>query len=421
MRPRIAPLAVTLALAAAPVRPQGGPPGAMPPTPVSTVKVVREELARTVPLSGVVQPIRRSLVASAQEGLVKERLVEFGSRVEARALLARLDDKKEIAARDAAKAAADETFQAWKQAERGERVEEVLMAEAELDRADASALETSINLKRYQDLFSRKAATQDQLDTARRAADVAAAEQASARAKVSMLRSGKRKEEQLAAEARYRGAKARLDAAQAALDEMQIVAPFAGSVAEVMIDKGDWVGRGGKVLELVDISTLDVVVLVPEELVAKLKPASKVTCEFHRLDPPLTREGVLVAIGDQATLAGRTIPAVIRFANPDGAVLARFSATALMPVGDPAPRILAPKDALVRGTGGTIKAFVNEGGKAALRMVEIGSDFGDRVEILSGLAAGDEVVVRGNERLQPGAAISASPLAISTAPAGGKG
>jgi hypothetical protein len=45
---------------------------------------------------------------------------------------------------------------------------------------------------------------------------------------------------------------------------------------------------------------------------------------------------------------------------------------------------------------------VNEDGKAAPRTVTIGAALGDQFEVLSGLVPGDEVVVRGNERLRPG-------------------
>ena len=55
-------------------------------------------------------------------------------------------------------------------------------------------------------------------------------------------------------------------------------------------------------------------------------------------------------------------------------------------------------------------AFVVEEGKAAVRSVELGFEVGERIEIRKGLVAGDEVVIRGNERLQPGAPVQvASP------------
>jgi multidrug efflux pump subunit AcrA (membrane-fusion protein) len=67
------------------------------------------------------------------------------------------------------------------------------------------------------------------------------------------------------------------------------------------------------------------------------------------------------------------------------------------------------KDALVQARGGWT-VFVAEDGKAQPRAVNIGVALGDQYEVLSGLAPGDQVVVRGNERLRPGQDIAPSIL-----------
>jgi hypothetical protein len=76
-----------------------------------------------------------------------------------------------------------------------------------------------------------------------------------------------------------------------------------------------------------------------------------------------------------------------------------------VPIGAEREVVVVQKDALVQARGGWT-AFVNEEGKAAPRTVVIGAALGDRFEVLSGLVAGDEVVVRGNERLRPGQVIA---------------
>ncbi|MGB1208215.1 MAG: efflux RND transporter periplasmic adaptor subunit, partial [Paracoccaceae bacterium] len=76
-----------------------------------------------------------------------------------------------------------------------------------------------------------------------------------------------------------------------------------------------------------------------------------------------------------------------------------------LPVSAPRDMLVVPKDALVQAGGGW-RVFVNDDGKASPRSVTIGAAIGDSFAVLSGLAPGDEVVVRGNERLRPGQAIS---------------
>jgi len=62
------------------------------------------------------------------------------------------------------------------------------------------------------------------------------------------------------------------------------------------------------------------------------------------------------------------------------------------------------KDAIIRRQGKDI-VYVAKEGVAEARPIEIGESLGGRVEVLSGLEEGESVVVRGNERLQPGAKI----------------
>ena len=78
-----------------------------------------------------------------------------------------------------------------------------------------------------------------------------------------------------------------------------------------------------------------------------------------------------------------------------------------LPISAPREVIVVPKDALVQARGGW-SVFVNDAGQATPRPVEIGSAVGGGFEVLSGLQAGDEVVIRGNERLRPGQAIAPS-------------
>ena len=80
---------------------------------------------------------------------------------------------------------------------------------------------------------------------------------------------------------------------------------------------------------------------------------------------------------------------------------------------------MVPKDALVQAQGGW-SVFVNAEGKAQPRTVEIGAALEGGFAVLSGLSAGDEVVVRGNDRLRPGQDIAPSgarPAAAKGTPA----
>ena len=85
------------------------------------------------------------------------------------------------------------------------------------------------------------------------------------------------------------------------------------------------------------------------------------------------------------------------------------SVTVQIPIGAARDVLSVPKDALVQARGGWT-VFVAAEGKAQPRNVELGVALGARYEVLSGLAPGDLVVVRGNERLRPGQDIDPSPV-----------
>lgn len=99
--------------------------------------------------------------------------------------------------------------------------------------------------------------------------------------------------------------------------------------------------------------------------------------------------------------ATRTRPVRFQMSGSDAAVAVGQSVTVEVPVSLPEDVVVVSKDAVVQARGGW-QVFVNDGGKASPRMVEIGRSIGDAFEVLSGLSVGDEVVTRGNERLRPG-------------------
>jgi len=65
------------------------------------------------------------------------------------------------------------------------------------------------------------------------------------------------------------------------------------------------------------------------------------------------------------------------------------------------------KDAILQRGGGAV-VFVIVGGKAVQKRVKLDESIGNRIEVISGLQAGDLAIVRGNERLSPGVPVRAN-------------
>ncbi|MDA0998505.1 MAG: efflux RND transporter periplasmic adaptor subunit, partial [Proteobacteria bacterium] len=98
---------------------------------------------------------------------------------------------------------------------------------------------------------------------------------------------------------------------------------------------------------------------------------------------------------------------------PPGTFAANQSVTVSIPAGAARDILTVHKDAVLNRQGATF-VIVNVDGKASFRPVDLGESMGGRFEVKRGLVAGDEVVVRGNERLRPD-----QPITTSKTSAGG--
>ncbi len=202
------------------------------------------------------------------------------------------------------------------------------------------------------------------------------------------------------AEARVQSAEAALAETRYQLERARITAPFTGIVLDVHTNPGEFISSGAPVVSLLDISAFEVEASVPARYISVLKTglAVKGTTETgEELDMTVR---VLLPVEDPST---RTRP--VRFTSPrllemPGTAIGQ-SLTVSIPISKPRDVLSVPKDALVQARGGWT-VFVSEDGKAQPRMVQIGVALGDRFEVLDGLAEGDVVVTRGNERLRPG-------------------
>jgi RND family efflux transporter MFP subunit len=118
---------------------------------------------------------------------------------------------------------------------------------------------------------------------------------------------------------------------------------------------------------------------------------------------PEPYEGKVVSISGEGDSSARTFPVRVEIPN-DGALRAGMTASSKFALGTPRKALLVSKDALIL-EGGRSFVFVVTDGAAQKKPVETGAEQDGKVEVLRGLAAGEKVVVRGNERLQPGAPV----------------
>ena len=365
--------AAILIAATGPLAAQGQPAG------VTTDVVTTREIAETVSVFGQIVAGRQSDVAVRVMGVAEAAPLRAGDVVKKGDVLFRIDTERLHIDLEQAEA-------------------ELVIAEAGVAAAQARADRLKKTLERTRSLVSNATVSQAQLDER-------VGEYAEALANLQQ------------AEARITAAKAGLSAAQYNLDNAVVRAPFDGTILEVTAEVGEFVAAGASIARMLDNGALEVEANVPSRYIAALQADQKVT---GRTDTGGEMSLQLRAILPTEFSSTRTRP--VRFTLAEGAPeVALGQSVALdVPISAPEEVVVVSKDAVVQSGGGW-QVFINDGGKAAPRTVEIGRAIGDAFEVLSGLQAGDEVVVRGNERLRPGQDIAPMPQNAEGGPSANEG
>jgi HlyD family secretion protein len=228
--------------------------------------------------NGVVEPDREEVkVAGEIAGRVAEVLVREGQRVDAGAPLVRLEDGVAKAAAAVAEAELEAAKARRDKVLKGNRAEDVRAAIAAAREADSRAALAKTVLERTKRLVEGSAATEDELERARREAEATSFAASAADARKSAVVNGSRAEDIAEAEAAVRVAEARAAETRARLDERTIRAPIAGEVLQVKIRPGEHY-QPGEVAPLVlgDTRRLTVRVDVDERDFARVEVGAEV-------------------------------------------------------------------------------------------------------------------------------------------------
>lgn len=327
--------------------------------------------------SGYVVAQRKAAVASKATGRLDWLGVEEGSRVRKGDVLARLENRDAAAAVDQARAA-------------------LVTSRANRDQATAELQDATLNFTRQKELLSLGV-------TARADFDAAEARYRRALAAVSGATSSIG-----AADAALRGA-------EVALDYTLIRAPFDGVVLTKNADVGDIVTPLGAaanakaaVVTVADMASLMVESDVSEANLEKVQVGRP--CEILLDAFPDSRfRGVVHTIVPTADRSKATVMVKVRFVDRDPRILPEMSAKvaflnrAVRPE-EQRPRTALNPAALSTRTGRTVVYRVAEG-RAVETPVHLGGRLGDLQEVLSGVKAGDRIVIRPLEKLRDGSRI----------------
>jgi RND family efflux transporter MFP subunit len=328
-----------LALAGCGEAPREPEPATAAATPAGASYVVADtQLTATFEASGVAEPMQRAALATKLMSRVTSVTVQEGDRVTAGQVLVQLD-ARELEAR-------------------GERVA------AGLASALASWRDAQQHAVRMRALFADSAAPKAQLDQA---------EAALARAEAGVR------------EARAAGAEL-----EAIGDYATLRAPFAGVVTQRLIEPGALASPGQPLLVVEEQSRLRIAATAAPDAVRGIRPGQQLRATLSGRLVPAVVEGLVPAPGGHLVTVNAIVP------NRDGLVFSGSAATLSLPMGVRTGR-LVPAAALVR-EGDLTGIRVRRSGGWELRWVRLGTADTAWVEVLTGVGAGDTVLVPGGSR-----------------------
>jgi membrane fusion protein (multidrug efflux system) len=366
---RIALLAAGLLLSACHSKPAAPPPA---PPEVGVVTVKSEAVTETAELPGRTNPMLSSDVRPQVNGVIKARLFTEGTDVKAGQALYLIDPAPYQAALDQAK--------------------------GQLANAQAAATTARLKAERYADLVTANAVSQQDNDDAKAAYEQAAA---------TVIQQ-----------------KAAVEAANVNLGYTRITAPISGRIGRSLATPGA-LAVSGQTTALATIQKLDPIYVdvteSSDELLALKRALAGGT--LANAGPASARVKLKLAGGDIYPLDGElkfsevtvdqttgsvTLRAV--FPNPHAVLLPGMFVRAVLNQGVYRQGILAPQQGVSHDPkGGATAIVVGPDGKAQSRTLKTAGAYGDRWLITDGLKPGDQLIVEGLLKVQPGMAVKAVP------------
>ncbi len=375
------------------------------PVAVQTATADVGELNGLLSYTGTTRPAQQVALRSQVSGEILQISADVGDPVERGMLLAQLDGDLQTTSLNQA------------QAELSARRADTVQAEVSIADAQASAVQAQatfdqarIDAQRLRSLTSEGAVSLQQAEAAALAATNAEQALRSAQAQVAAQRQA------------VASAANQIDAQQAVVAQSQkqlsyadLRSPLTGVVLSRLVDPGDFVQAGATVLELGDLSTLEVTVQVSELDIAQLRVGQAARVELDAFSSEGSLTGQITQIAPVADATSRLIPVQVTLPSPDvrigSGLLARVTFSPERQGGQ-AP-VVVPASALEVGEGDDMVFVVEGEGEAAraiAQAVRIGERNQDRVEILSGLEADDAFVVQSDRPLTSGQAVRLSIL-----------
>ncbi|QKX18035.1 efflux RND transporter periplasmic adaptor subunit [Microbulbifer sp. YPW1] len=326
------------------------------PIAVEAVVARKQTLIEEVPVTGTINPLRQAMLSAEVSGLIEDIYADVGDRVAKGDLLLKLDPELSSIRRDAAL--------------------------AEVARVRETLADSRRRLAELQRLLGDNHVAETEVENLG----------SEVRERTALLQAAQVETERLTA----------------LLRRHQVNAPFSGTVSLREVDVGEWVEPGSALFELVDTDSLRADFQVPQRYFPRIQPDTRIRVTLDSGDTLNARveHKVPVSRSGSRTFVLRTI--IEGKDKKRAALIPGMSASAVLQLEGDRQGIAVPRDAVLRYPDGRITVWVaapggdwNQAVEVNEQQVTTGLSFNGMIEIQSGLTAGQRVIVRGNESLQP--------------------
>ncbi|HVY04508.1 MAG TPA: efflux RND transporter periplasmic adaptor subunit [Burkholderiales bacterium] len=326
---------------------------------VNVIPATRGNAASEVSLPGTLLPYMEAPIYARTNGYVKKWYVDIGAKVGEGQLLAEIDTPEVDRELKQAIASADQ-----------------VKAHLELDRTSA---------ERWQGLLARKGVSQQEVDEKVGAYEARKADYAAALANVQRLQEMKQFQ--------------------------RVVAPFAGTITARNVEVGQLINAGsserGWMYRLAKLQTLRLYINVPQNAMRLIQTGAPVDVMLQEF-PGKPFPGKIVRTAGALDPQSKTLLTEVQVPNEKGELMSGLYAAVRFKVNQPTPTIILPSNTLIMRADGPQVAAVADN-VIHIRKVTLGRDFGQQIEIITGLNEKELIVTNPPDFLREGVAVKLAP------------
>lgn len=386
---------------------------------VTTSTAVNKMIASGFEQTGSFVADETSDIAPLVPGRVLTTPVDVGAWVNKDDIICELDHRDAQLRLDQAKSQLAQATAAVRQAQTrigwsagsfdAEKVPEVAAALANMKSAQAQARLAAADATRYANLVATGDVSKSAADKARTAQETAEALANAAKQQYEAAANAARQSYEVISTQQFSrdSVNSQLAMAEKALADTTIRAPFDGFITARPVAAGEHVAVNDKIATIMRISTLKLDIQAPEQRASQAQVGNTVIAKVAAY-PGREFTGKIVAINPSVDPASRAFILRAVFNNADSALKPGMFASAFLRQQGETAAVFVPSAAVVRDkTTDSNQVFVIEGGKAHLRVAQIGEESEGQIRIVAGVKAGETVATSGQASLFEGASVTA--------------